>query len=371
MSQTTLTKEEIQRTLMVSDTIQRAAQEKVDFVQKKFAVDKKRTESMYADMKEKEAQKKAIDEMKLGEYDDKFYEDLIKENDEYMELAAKAPCFLHKGFLDKIPFFAKNLILIGAKSGQGKSTLVSNLALLTIKQNKKVLIITNEERVADVFNRITCLIKGWKYANHSSFTKEQKDTFREYFRILGERVHVVADNYNGMSGTTTTLEGVRGILKQAHEKGEEYGAVLIDYYQNIKSSTEFTHLDEWKLLDKVGDMLEEYRLKLNFPIVLLAQLKPNAVEGEDLKYRIERSKSIYNRCTCAIEIVANYDKGTSDFNIHKSRFNSAIGKTITCKYVNGLYAEWIEHEEAQKGHENFLENAKEKNRLYREQNEGT
>jgi hypothetical protein len=371
MSQKVITEEEVYQSLMVHDHLKKAAQEKVEIVGKKFAIDKKRTESMYADMKEKEAQKKAIDEMVLGDYSDEYYENLVKENDEYMELARTAPCFLNEGFLDKVPFFAKNLILIGAKSGQGKSTLVSNLAFLTVKQNKKVLVITNEERVTDVFNRITCLIRGWRYANHSSFTEEQKETFSRNFKVLGQRVHVVADNFNGKGGTTTTLEGIRGILKKAHEGGEEYGAVLIDYYQNIKSSTEFIHLDEWKLLDKVGDVLEEYRLKLNFPIVLLAQLKPNTDEKEDVKYRIERSKSIYNRATCVIEIIANYDEGTSSFIIHKSRFNSAVGKVITCKYVNGLYAYWDQEKEDKEGHDSFMEKAKERNKLYRDASEGT
>lgn len=354
MANRTLSQEEVNKIFALDDTIQKAAAEKRDYADKKFLVDKKRTESIYQEIKEKEKQKEAFEQIQLGVYSDEYFQRLEQENDEYLELAKKAPVFLHKGFAGKVPFFAKNLILVGAKSGQGKSTLVANIAFHTIVQGKKVLIITNEERVNDVYNRITCLIKGWKYTDHANFTEEQKKTFREYYRLLAPGVHVIADDHNQVGGTTTTKEGVRNLLEKARTSPHEYGAVLIDYFQNIKSSTEYQFIDEWKLLDKVGDDFEEYRLKLNFPIILFAQLKMNA-DGDDFKYRIERAKSIYNRCTCAIEIIAHYEEGMSEFKIHKSRFNEAIGQSVWCKFERGKYNYYDLTEDEEAKHKERME----------------
>jgi hypothetical protein len=267
-----------------------------------------------------------------------YWENLRAENTDYFESAQNCPDFLNEHFRDMVPYFSRNLILLGARSGQGKSTIAGNLSFHTIKQNKNVLVLTNEEIDSDVYNRVTCLVKGWGYTNHRKFTKEQIDEFNDMYEKLGKRLTVISDKYNGKTGTTTTLEGIIGVLDSLLRIDKKYDVIIIDYFQNISVSLKDITAPEWKVLDKLGQYLDNYRKLYNAPIILLSQLKDTNLEDPaPFKDRIERCKSIYNKVTCAIEVTADVENSKTDFKCHKSRFTSSIGTTISAGFDKGKY----------------------------------
>jgi hypothetical protein len=275
-----------------------------------------------------------------------------KDSTDYILAARSCMEFINSSFNGIVPFFRKNLILIGGKTGEGKSTTVANMIASTMKQKDpltgkrcRVLALTNEEKTEDVYNRITCFARGWNYVNHDKFTDEQIKTFEEYITVLAKDgwLTVVDDNFGStpeapVSGVTTSIEGIQSILDNLIASGEIYSLIAIDYYQNIKTSKTNPHLVEWQVQEKLIAMLDQYKNIYPAPIVLMAQVKPPAAENpEPFKVRIEGRKTILNVCTCCIEMVADRDNLRTEWHIHKSRFNESIGSSFFTGYDKGRF----------------------------------
>lgn len=275
-----------------------------------------------------------------------------KESREYIEAARNGILFINKAFNGKIPFFRKNLILIGGKTGEGKSTTIANIVATTMRTESpiagrrcKVLVLTNEEKAEDVYNRITCFAKGWHYTNHDKFSDEQVQTFDKYIPILAKDgwLTVVDDNFgstdeNQISGVTTSIEGIQAVFDGLIRDGVYYDAILIDYYQNVKFSKKNPYLNEWEVQAQFAAMLDKYKNIYPAPIVLMAQVSPpNEENTVPFKVRIEGRKSILNVATCSIEMIADRENKCTEWVIHKSRFNEYVGDSFTTGYDKGRF----------------------------------
>lgn len=272
-----------------------------------------------------------------------------KDNTDYMLAARNKMPFINTAFDKAIPFFRKNLILVGGKTGEGKSTTVANIIREIVgtrdpvtKKLNKVLVLTNEEKSEDVYNRVTCLLKGWHYVNHDQFTDEQVTTFNNYIAGLSKVITVVDNTYRGSIGTTTTLEGICQIFDNIIAKwkttGEHYECVLLDYYQNVRSSRLNPELNEYQVQAALARRLDVYKNIYPAPIIVLAQVRPPDAENTvPFKIRVEGSKEISNVATCIVEMVANREELSTDWTIHKSRFNEKVGDTVTTGYDKGRY----------------------------------
>jgi len=307
---------------------------------KTHKIKESRTNAQFEKITQNEAKKQAMDNLNLFSKSPEYYENLGKENDEYLDDAAVSPEFLTEDFGDVVPFFRKNLILIGAKSGDGKSTIAANIALGVIQQNKHCIMITNEEVDTDVFNRITCLLKGWAYNNHKKFTKDQAKIFKDNYALLGNRLSVINDMSNGTGGTTTTIQGLKGILDKVVASTLKPGCIIIDYFQNVSEDMDSIGDSEYSVLKKVSSMLDKYRKYVGCPIVVMVQLKAQSEEGSDFKFRIEHCKDIFTRSTCAMEVKADRENRRTIFTIHKARFADSLGKDIHVGFDRGRYVKY-------------------------------
>lgn len=273
-----------------------------------------------------------------------YIQKMVKDNDEYMELAKNSQVFLdNDDFQGVIPFFAKNIILIGAKSGDGKSTTCANISYSMLRKGKKVLVISNEEVASDVYNRVTCLIEGWPYVDHSKFTKEQKAKFSENIPKLAERLTVIDDSWGGGIGMTTTIEGVNIIINHlieiAASKGIVYDAIVWDYYQNVSRSTNDPSASMYDIQERYAAAMDGFKNVYPGVNVVLAQIKPEE-SSESFQYRLQGRKIIYEKATCVIEAVAEREKFATSWTVHKSRWSDKLGKTCWTGYDKGKYVKF-------------------------------
>lgn len=287
-----------------------------------------------------------------GVITDEQISQIQKDSREYIEAARRRMLFINNTFDGVIPYFRKNLILIGGKTGEGKSTTVANIVATTIKQTNvstgkrcKALVITNEEKTEDVYNRITCFAKGWHYVNHDKFTDEQIKIFENYIPILAKDgwLKVIDDSHGStpdapITGVTTSLEGIQGIFDGLIKDGVHYDVVIIDYYQNVNKSKKNPGLANWQVQEQLAALLDQYKNIYPAPIVLMAQVSPpNEDNTVPFKVRIEGRKSILNVCTACVEMIADRENLRTEWFIHKSRFNESVGTSILTGYDKGRF----------------------------------
>jgi len=280
----------------------------------------------------------------------KEIKDLQNEQKDYIAAAQDIMQFINQGFGTIVPFFRNNLILIGAKTGDGKSTAVANIVFSVLRQKSKrtgkygrALVLSNEENVGDVYSRIIAMGKGWPYSSHDKFTTEQAEAFAEGIEILGKngKLMVVKDNHNGAKGVTTTPEGIRDMFDNLIANKVWYDVVIIDYYQNVKESKDDPKLDIYSCQAKFCEVLDHYKNIYPAPIVLLAQMEPT-VESNKKPYdlRIQGRKLIVNKATCILEMVKNKETYTTDFIVQKNRFNGdSVNEIIKAGFDKGRYVE--------------------------------
>ena len=320
---------------------------KEEVLEKELKVKERRLDNELDKMAERDRDAEAAKNTDYGQMTEEEIQTTQRENIEYMLAARKKMRFIHERFDKAIPFFRKNLILVGGKTGEGKSTTVANIIRESLAKvdpetgkKRRILVLTNEEKREDVYNRVTCLIKKWNYVNHDQFTDEQLRIFTDYIKLLSAdgMLTVIDDTYNKAGGTTTTLEGICTVFDNLLENKEYYDVVLIDYYQNINQSRKFPAMKNWEVQEALATKLDRYKNVYPAPIVLLAQVTPpDAEHRTPFKTRIEGRKSVLNVATCAIEMVANREELTTTWLIHKSRFNEAVGQIITTGYDRGRF----------------------------------
>ena len=272
-----------------------------------------------------------------------------KENDDYIAAAKTSMSFINKTFDGVVPFFRKNLILIGAQTGFGKSTAVANIAFRVKDQinpstgkYRTTLILTNEEQAEDVYNRVTSLAMGWSYTNHSAFTDEQTEVYRKAIPAWAANglITVVDNTHGGSHGVTTSLEGIESVFEKLLADRIYYDVIIIDYYQNIITSKRDATMSENEVQARLSRMLDRYKNLYPAPIILMAQMKPqDREERTPWQERIKGRKIIADSCTFIVEMAANFQEMSTEWTVWKSRFTQAVGRQFTTGWDKGRYVE--------------------------------
>ncbi len=308
-----------------------------EFSKKKTEVDMARIAQQHDQLQEQRKEIERLENFDLSVNNKKYALALAEETGDYLLRARKSKVFLNNDFRGKVPFFARNIILAAAETGGGKSTISANLTYQAIMQGQKVLVLSNEENPGDVYNRITCLIYGWHYANHEKFTDEQIKTFKENIVNLSERITVIGDNYDGKDGCTTTIEGIESICNSLIRKKVEYDLIIFDYYQNINRSVKIPSLADWQVQYRFCKFLDQYKNRSNSCLVVLSQKKASKDKELPFQEALEGRKSILTVATCALNILKDIPNSCTLFEIKKSRFNDCVGDTIRVGFDKGKY----------------------------------
>jgi len=188
----------------------------------------------------------------------------------YNKMLDEKITFINPALTAAIPFTRENLYLMCGYSGNGKSTIAANISFALYKEQKKTLVISNEEPKQDIVYRIACLELGYNFNDYKKgmMPKAHQLECAKLFPDICKYVKVIDVNYN--NGITFTVEGIRNILTQV--KSADYSAVMIDYFQQIKTSVLTPNKKGLDVLTDLRMWLGKYIRESNIPVVLFAQL---------------------------------------------------------------------------------------------------
>ena len=318
----------------IQEDFERRMEEESTLLSKKRQIESIRIEQEYDRIQRSKEESQFYSNMGIGEDDPEELDRLQRENTEFFEASKTRMSFINDEFMDVVPFFAKQLLLIGAETGQGKSTTAANIIYTCLRQGKRCLLITNEENPTDVYNRIVCLIKGWNY-DPKNWAEEQKNEMNSFYVHLRKYITIIDDNYKKHRGVTTTYEGFCGILDNLLTHDVKFDAVLVDYVQKINVSIKSPTKKGWEILRMVTDRLTSFKNEYMAPVVLLAQLHADA-EDKSFEGRLKGYHGMLEAMTCAVELRPDKQGYRSEWIIKKSRWPIEQQGFFT-GWFNGLF----------------------------------
>lgn len=231
-------------------------------------------------------------------------------------------------------FLCQGMTIVGAKSGESKSTTCANLIAGFIKHSpgKKVIVITNEEGPDAVIDRVSCILHKRNYVDlyKGRISGSERAKIENTSMELSDFVEIVDDP----SWDMACLEDVVAVLEHAARNGVHM--VVVDYLQTITYSKEDQSLESFQVSKKLGLYLKDYGRRVGVPVIVFAQLKPKT-EGSAIQDRIQNDRTFFNHAFNVIEVIPDFNTLLTEFIIHKGRFELKQGKKIVMRYVNGRY----------------------------------
>ena len=233
-----------------------------------------------------------------------------------------------------------SLILIASMTNNGKSTFTAHIAETLIDENKKVLILSNEEKEQDVRARVSCLRTNVSFGDYktNNCTDEEVEKVIDDAEKLSSRLVVISTANKSDAYKVTTVKGVMTTLEKA--KGI-FDAVIIDYYTNV-NMTETGTQEPWHVNNQLASELNIFKDTAPFPIILFAQCEglktDKKLESKSQKdyannhprYRWIGGKSIILYATDIAELERDFEKNCSILFLHKVRFGHG---NLTQKHV--------------------------------------
>ena len=320
-----------------------------EFKKKKLFVDDYKITNELERIKKNEEDLKRAEKVNVGIMTEEDILDTQNKNRIYLEGAKNGMDFLHKSFRKWVPCWAGSLILIGSRTGGGKSSVTANLILSTMQQknpitgeNRKVLTISCEETPLQVYNRLTCLVKNYNFNEQDEFTDQQKQDLIDFIpKWAGAGVSVIGEDGHGR---TDSLEGIKSIFDNLIATKTYYDLILIDYIQKITTSKKNPQMQQFTVLKEVMNLLDNMKNVYPAAIVVMSQLKANDAEDTlDFQERLRGSKDIITPCTVALELVPDVNLLRSRFIVRKNRYKgSTLGGHRDMGYDRGKFVPYTD-----------------------------
>ncbi len=254
----------------------------------------------------------------------------------YNKMLDERITLINESLTAAIPFTRENLYLFCALSGSGKSTVAANISFPLWKQQKRTLVISNEESRQDVWFRIACIELGYNFNDYKkgNMPLELQTEVIRLFPEIKKYVTVIDVNYK--NGLTTKIEGIKSALESVKE--QDYSCVMIDYFQLVQASVADPSRTRYDVLNELRMWLGRYIKSSNMPVVLFVQLYSSGKKGgtTDLEARIKECSAVIEPATVIIEVIADFTTKTTQFCIFKDRFGLQ-GHRIECGYDNGRF----------------------------------
>jgi len=175
----------------------------------------------------------------------------------------------------------KQLTIIGARPGQGKSALGAQIAReVAVEQGIGVLFFSAEMPREDIITRLVC---GFSGVDAQQFARGQIDD-SDYARLMteGQRISLAplwVDDNDGRGFTMSEIRG-RAIRRLAvSAKDKPLGLIVVDYLQKVRHSGLDKNGKRLERREQIAEISEGLRMlshELKVPVVALAQLNRGA-----------------------------------------------------------------------------------------------
>jgi hypothetical protein len=241
--------------------------------------------------------------------------------------------FINEVFVDKVDLHEGGYIIVGASTGNGKSTGAANIVESLIRKGKKAIVLTNEETTEDVFGRVSCLQLNLDFNKRHLFSEEEKNKHSAKAAEIASNLIVFDDQSSGQIGTTSTWKGIKLILNKINEGHllNNAGVLILDYYQNVKAENDAE--SPYQSLRTLSSELRKIKDYYPIPIVVMVQMRPvgNKKESSLLDYyhRVTHCKAICDDATCVVEMISDKKTKSTLWVVHKNRFSSFSGPILT------------------------------------------
>lgn len=302
--------------------------------QKKFEIEVHRVNTSYSRLLEDRKKLEAAKSVDLSGTSKEELEAMDNLQNEIKESLEKRLYFVSPELTNVVPFHYPNLLLFGACTGDGKSTIAANIVQGLFREKRKTLILSNEEFSLSVFNRIACLELGFNVNNTKTFTPEMNEKLKQTRHALGDFVSVIDLASYGNANITASIEGMEQVLSKLATGEFQYDCVIVDYYQKVSTSQKNPSQAQWLNLQEFSNLLDRFYKVIKAPIVVLAQIHPPS--EKPFEDRVKLGRSILMTCTFAMEIKAKKDEHETHWVCHKSRFGEQ-NQIIKTKWKAGKY----------------------------------
>lgn len=270
-----------------------------------------------------------------------------------------------------------SLIVVPSMTNNGKSTLTAHIAEAMLSKDKKVLILSNEEKEEDVRARISCIRKAISFGDYKTAkcTSEQINEILDDAEYLAQdgKLVVISPKDEVDAYKVTTVKGVMTTLEKAKKK---FDAVILDYYTNVNMS-ETGSRDPWHVNNQLATELNIFKDTAPFPIIAMAQCEgirsDKKVEDKGSldfdsnhpMYRWKGGKSILIYATDIIELTKDFENSRSYLYAHKVRFGHGDLQRMHCLLFDKKmqrFVEWSPQMDAQITASKVVRESKEKNK---------
>lgn len=291
----------------------------------KAELEAERIRSSYAKMLD---ERKVKDALSIDPDKDYKPGTISEENKKFLKSVSQRMPFINDIMSECICVAANTIYLIGAVTGGGKSTAVANIIYPILQQNKKILVISNEERRNHVYVRVACRNLGLSFFKWTKnwLTVEQNEAISEEAERLEQFMTVIGTDYQKNPSFTCTPEGLEIVF---NKYCDNHDVILFDYFQNISRSTNNPDPNVWMHQEKFCYFINEFKNRFEGPIFILSQLWPaNKKNTIDFLERIKGRKMIGDVSPVHVEIRTNKEDFTSMFVVHKDRLWNSDGLQI-------------------------------------------
>lgn len=258
----------------------------------------------------------------------------------------------------------RDVVMINASSGTGKSTLAGEITASYLHHNKPILYLSNEESTSEVLRRIAYFVNGWNpKVDYASQNQEQAEKLKNTLIYLKTKVFVVAKDSVEIAAfvPTQTAEGLHRILDGATDK---YCAVIIDYYQAIDTTVRNPKALPHEAQLIFDRRLDYYRTHIKCPIFIFSQSKPmqaGSIRADFQNNRQKGNTKVFDKTTVVAEIQTMHRKKSKNsegtelrmemqneldpegspsitvFYLHKDRFRGMTRNAMLFQFVKGRY----------------------------------